>query len=152
MRPGATVHLRPAKCEDRGMSLPADITDERIAVLVDRFYAKIRRDPWLGPVFEAAVEDWPEHLALLTDFWSSVMLTSGRYKGRPMEKHMRLPIEPAMFDRWLELWGETVGEMFAPEAADEFRLKAHRIGESLKAGLFFDPAAIDPALRGRGRP
>jgi len=131
------------------MSLPADITHERIAVLVDRFYARVRRDPVLGPVFEAAVEDWPEHLATLTDFWSSVMLSSGRYHGRPMQKHMQLPIEPTMFDRWLALWGETVGELFAPEAADEFRLKAGRIGESLKAGLFFDPAAIDPALQRR---
>lgn len=134
------------------MTPAADITDERIAVLVDRFYARVRLDPVLGPVFEAAVENWPEHLSTLTDFWSSVMLTSGRYKGRPMEKHMRLPIEPAMFDRWLVLWGETVGELFVPEAADQFRAKAARIGESLKAGLFFDPAAIDPALRRRGRP
>lgn len=131
------------------MTVPAEITDERIALLVDRFYARVRRDPWIGPVFEAAVEDWPEHLALLTDFWSSVMLTSGRYHGRPMQKHMSLPIEPAMFDRWLELWGQTAGELFSPEAADLFRSKAARIGESLKAGLFFDPAAIDPALRRR---
>src|SRR5690606_25995200 len=71
MRPPAAFRPTAATCEDRPMTVPADITDERIALLVDRFYARVRRDPWIGPVFEAAVEDWPEHLALLTDFWSS---------------------------------------------------------------------------------
>ena len=130
------------------MALNDQITEDSIAALVDAFYARVRRDPELGPVFEAAVEDWPEHLATLTDFWSSVMLSSGRYHGRPMQVHARLSsLRPEMFERWLALWDQTVGERFTPEAAALFTAKAARIGQSLKYGLFFDPADIAPRAR-----
>lgn len=113
------------------------IDDAAIAVLVERFYGKARRDEALGPVFEAAVHDWPAHFARLTDFWSSVMLTTGRYKGNPFAAHLGKAIEPAHFDRWLVLWRETATEMFVPQIARAFSDKAERIGDSLKAGLFF---------------
>ena len=118
-----------------------DITELAIAALVERFYSKARRDPMIGPVFDAAVEDWETHLHTLRDFWSSVMLTTGRYKGNPMAAHVKHPIEPAFFDRWLALWRETAAELFAPPIADRFRDKAERIAESLKLALFFRPGA-----------
>jgi len=90
-----------------------DITEPAIAVLVDRFYAKVRQDTVIGPVFNQAVSDWDEHLRTLCAFWSSVMLTSGRYKGNPMAVHMRQPLEPAFFSHWLDLWRQTAGEIFA---------------------------------------
>jgi hemoglobin len=68
------------------------------------------------------------------------MLTSGRYKGNPVAAHMKHAISPAMFDRWLALWDETVSELFADEAAEELRFKARRIGDSLKLALFYRPA------------
>jgi hemoglobin len=113
------------------------IDEAAIAALVATFYGKVRRDPVLGPIFDAAVEDWDEHLETLNRFWSSVMLTTGRYKGNPFGAHRELPIEPAFFDRWLGLWRETAEELFEPEAAQAFRAKAERIAESLKLGLFF---------------
>jgi hemoglobin len=115
------------------------ITEDAIAILVDRFYARVRRDPLIGPVFIAAIADWDAHLATLRDFWSSVMLTSGRYKGNPMAAHLRHPIEPEFFDRWLALFGETADEVVGPEAARLFRAKAANIAESLKLALFFRP-------------
>ncbi|HML11056.1 MAG TPA: group III truncated hemoglobin [Stellaceae bacterium] len=118
------------------------ISEPAIATLVSRFYAKARKDPMIGPLFEQAVEDWDEHLAKLSDFWSSVMLTTGRYKGNPMAAHMRQPIEPEFFDRWLDLWRETTGEVFGAEAAAQFQFKAERIAESLKLALFYRPIAI----------
>lgn len=118
------------------------ITEPAIAALVDRFYGKARQDPVIGPVFNNAVHDWDEHLHKLYDFWSSVMLTTGRYKGNPMAAHMKHPIEPGFFDRWLTLWRETAGELFAPALAAQFRGKAERIAESLKLGLFYRPGAI----------
>ena len=84
-----------------------EITESAIADLVERFYAKARREPLTGPVFNTAVDDWDEHLHKLRDFWSSVMLTTGRYKGNPMAVHMKHPIEPAFFERWPALWRET---------------------------------------------
>lgn len=116
---------------------PVDEAD--IALLVDRFYAKVRRDPVIGPVFNEAVADWDEHLETLRRFWSSVMLTSGRYKGNPVAIHMRQPIRPEFFERWLALWGETAEEVVGETKAAQFRAKASRIAESLKLALFFRP-------------
>ena len=93
-------------------------------------------------MFDGAVEDWDAHVGKLYDFWSSVMLTTGRYKGNPMAVHMKLPLQPEFFARWLALWQETAGEVFAPEPAAAFRDKAGRIAESLKLGLFYRPGAL----------
>ena len=60
----------------------AGVDEAGLTALVDRFYAKVRSDVQLAPVFEGAVGDWPAHLEKLSAFWSSVMLTSGRYKGK----------------------------------------------------------------------
>lgn len=150
----ASCHLaNPVRRHDlHGTMTPySDITEPAIAALVDRFYAKARRDPLIGPVFNDAVEDWDEHLRKLCDFWSSVMLTTGRYKGNPMAAHMKLPIQPHFFERWLALWQETAGEVFAPEPAALFRHKAGRIAESLKLGLFYRPGAL-PVARSVGAP
>ena len=117
----------------------ATVTEPAIAALVTRFYSKARRDPTIGPLFEDAVDDWDTHLAKLCDFWSSVMLTSGRYKGNPMAAHVKHPIEPGFFDRWLELWRETSDEIFSPEVAEHFQLKATNIAASLKLALFYRP-------------
>lgn len=104
-----------------------------LPALLDRFYARVRVDEELGPVFNDAVEDWDRHLATLVDFWSSVMLTTGRYKGDPMRAHMRhghrIPSE--MFGRWLALWNQTTNEMVSPEVAASMQAKAARIARSL---------------------
>jgi hemoglobin len=115
------------------------MNEKQLAVLVDRFYAKVRQDEVLGPVFNGAIADWPEHLEKLSAFWSSVMLTTGRYKGQPMIAHMKhkSTIEPAMFDRWLDLWRETARETLSEPAAAAIITKAERIAESLQLGLFF---------------
>jgi len=115
------------------------VTEQQLAALVDRFYAKVRADAQLGPVFNAAVHDWPEHLEKLSAFWSSVMLTTGRYKGNPMAVHMKQKssIEPSMFGRWLELWRETAGELLDEPGAAAVVAKAERIAESLQLGMFF---------------
>src|SRR5207248_462503 len=119
-----------------------EISEAAIVALVERFYRKARRDPVIGPVFNNSVEDWDEHLKKLCDFWSSVMLTTGRYKGNPMAAHLKLPMEPEFFTRWLALWRETAGELFTADLAARFRQKAERIAESLKLALFYRPGAI----------
>jgi hemoglobin len=121
------------------MTLSPTIDEAVLPDLVDRFYARVRQDPEIGPVFNAAIEDWDVHLEKLAAFWSSVMLTSGRYKGNPFAAHVKHPLTPAMFERWLALWGQTVDEMFEPVVAAQFRAKAQRIAESLQFGMFFRP-------------
>ncbi|MDE2562013.1 MAG: group III truncated hemoglobin [Sphingomonadales bacterium] len=112
--------------------------------VIPAFYARVRADDRIGPLFNAAIADWPHHLDRLVAFWSSVMLTSGRYKGNPMAAHVkhRAAITPEMFDRWLELWAEVTGEMLPGPAAQAMQGKARTIAESLKLALFF---RLDPA-------
>jgi hemoglobin len=68
-------------------------------------------------------------------FWSSVALMTGQYHGRPMEKHLPLPVDARHFDRWLELFRETAQEVCPPAAAVHFIERAHRIAESLELGI-----------------
>src|SRR5690348_6925259 len=114
-------------------------TESQIEDLVTTFYARIRKHPTLSPIFERVIgDDWTPHLKLMCDFWSSVMLTTGRYKGRPIPAHVKIAgIEPRHFTEWLELFEATAREMFAPDLAGSFVDKARRIAESLKLGFAF---------------
>jgi hemoglobin len=117
------------------------LSEDAIHHLVDEFYARIRVDPDLGPVFARAIPgDWGPHLATMRNFWSSVMLTTGRYKGNPVAVHHRVDgIELDLFDRWLTLFEQTCGELFDDSLANVFHAKAARIAESLKLALFYRP-------------
>ena len=115
------------------------LTENDIVSVVDAFYAKVRVDPALGPVFARAIRDdaWPEHLSIIRDFWSTVMLKSGRYQRNPFSAHQRVAgISPELFDRWLSLWSATCRELLSDVAADAMTGKAVMIADSLKAGLF----------------
>ncbi len=94
-------------------------SDGQIADLVERFYAKARYDPLLGPIFSDAIgADWDSHLATMKAFWCTVMMGSRTYKGNPMTEHLRLPrLGPQHFDRWLELWRQTALEVCGAESA-----------------------------------
>ncbi len=114
-----------------------ELDESSLRELVDAFYARVRADAALGPIFNDAIHDWPEHLEKLAAFWSSVMLASGRYKGRPVPAHMkhRDRITPELFDRWLTLWAQTTNERMAPEVAHALQAKAARIAESLQIAM-----------------
>ena len=122
---------------------PPQIDEAALERLIPEFYARVRKDAEHGPVFNDAIGDWPHHLEKLVAFWSSVMLTSGRYKGNPMMMHLKhkARITPEMFDRWLTLWGETTSQLLSPEAAAALQQKAARIAESLQLGMYF---RLDP--------
>jgi hemoglobin len=117
------------------------VSEDSIRRLVDSFYVKVRRDPELAPIFLRAIPgDWQPHLNKMYDFWSSVMLTTGRYKGNPVIKHQVLPgMKISLFERWLALFNETCDELFEQAVGDAFRCKAARIAESLKLALFYRP-------------
>jgi hemoglobin len=130
-------------------------SEQAIARLIDAFYARVRVDPELGPVFAAAIADdaWPAHLARMRAFWSSVMRASGRYSGDPVGVHRAVSgLERALFARWLALFEATASDLFAPELAAAFVGKAHRIAESLQLALFHrldrPPEGLRPPARG----
>lgn len=114
------------------MSDPQLCSEEEIAELVNRFYARVRHDPQLGPLFNAHVQDWDAHLLKLTDFWSSALRGTRRFRGTPMPVHVALPgLTAELFRRWLQLFDATAAKL--PNAALRERASelAHRIAQSL---------------------
>lgn len=124
-RQAATDRIRAATGIDEAM----------IDRLVETFYARVRDDALIGPIFAERVEDWGSHLAQMKLFWSSVALSTGVYEGRPMPKHLPLPIDAGHFDRWLALFEEMTREVCPPAAAAHFMTRARRIAESLELGV-----------------
>jgi len=117
------------------------VSEDGIRRLVDAFYVKVRLDPELAPIFARAIPgDWGPHLTRMYAFWSSVMLTTGRYKGNPVIKHMVIPgIRPPLFERWLALFDEACRELFDDGISALFRARAARIAESLQFAVFHRP-------------
>ncbi len=120
----------------RAPGLAAGVSEDMIRELVHAFYGKVRRDPALGPIFNTAIEDWDAHLSKLCDFWSSILLMTGAYKGRPVPAHLALPdIRATHFARWLHLFRETAGDVCPEAAASLFIERAERIAESLQLAI-----------------
>ena len=116
----------------------AEPSVESLTALVHGFYADVRADPLLGPVFEAALQDrWEPHLARMVDFWSTVALGSKSFRGNVFSKHMALTgVTPAHFAAWVRLWGEHTTRLFAPDVALELQTAAHGIARNLFQGYF----------------
>lgn len=117
------------------------ITEDLIHDLVHAFYARIRSDEVLGPIFARVIgENWDPHLAKMCEFWSSVMRMTGRYKGNAMVAHMRLKsVRPEHFERWLRLFRQSAHEVCGPELAALFISRAENIARSLQLGMFYKP-------------
>ena len=119
------MNTRPASTPERG----ARPSEADIRRFVHAFYAEVRRDPELGPIFDANIGDaWDAHLDRMVDFWSTILLATGRYTGNPLAKHQAVPeIRSAHYDRWLALF-ETVltAELDEPIARDVIT-RAHRM-------------------------
>ncbi len=130
-------------------------TDESIQALLRAFYEKLRSDARLAPVFADALgNDWAAHIATMCDFWGSAMRVSRRYDGDMLAVHRRLEaLRPALFERWLELFDETVTDHCAPDFGAALRDRARKTARNLQLALFHQPhrpaAAGAQALSGR---
>ena len=138
-----------------GPGAAVGVTEEMIHDVVHGFYAKVRRDPALGAVFNRVIPDgeWPAHLTKMCDFWSSVLLMTGRFKGAPMAAHARIAgIRPTHFARWLHLFRQTVEAMCPPQAAMLFVAKSEMIAQSLQLGIAASRGEPPPTgEQGQGR-
>lgn len=125
----------------------ATITPEQISALVDEFYALVRHDQRLGPIFEARVQNrWPVHLDRMKTFWRSVLLKSGEYAGQPVAAHMTIKhLREDDFRLWLKLFEQTAAQVFHPEATPHVISAARRIGRSLWLSRFGGPFKRPPA-------
>ena len=112
------------------------VTEAMIEAVVRLFYSRVRQNPTLGPIFAGAIgDDWEPHLRIMFDFWSSMLLSSGRYGGRPMPKHMALRdlVKPEDFNIWLELFRASAMEAAGPEAARAVHRSRRTGGSELQA-------------------
>jgi len=122
------------------------IDEPMIERLVRTFYARIRSDELLGPIFESRNQDWEPHLQRMCAFWSSVVLSTGLYRGQPMRMHLPLPVDAAHFDRWLKVFEQTARDLFDEAIAQYFIEPARRIATSIEVGI----ASSHGVLLGRG--
>lgn len=113
-----------------------DIQRAEIARVVATFYARIRSDDLLGPIFSQHVENWPEHEEKIACFWANAILFERSYDGNPMAAHLRAGnVIPDHFEHWLALFDTVLQEQIAPPQAAQWSALAHRIGRGLSSGL-----------------
>src|SRR5690606_31336022 len=106
------------------------LTLEDIKTLVDRFYAKVRQDGILGPIFEQVIQDrWGEHMPKMYRFWQTVVLGEHSYYGNPFMPHAELPVDKLHFDRWIALFHGTLDELFIGEIAEEAKWRSLKMAE-----------------------
>lgn len=111
-------------------SLRHDINKrEDIQLMVDTFYEKVNNDPLLGPVFSHV--NWPHHLPIMYNFWSSMLFGDQSYQGNPLQRHLHLAIDKTHFERWLAIFVQNVDEHFVGNKAEELKMRAQSI-----AGIF----------------
>ncbi|WP_053332560.1 group III truncated hemoglobin [Candidatus Jidaibacter acanthamoebae] len=124
-------------CNNVGLSL--GITEPIIENLVHSFYIKVREDELIAPIFDNVIEgSWDEHLSRMCDFWSSIVLSTGRYKGQPLLKHINIPnLHKEHFLRWLSIFEENAYNTCSKEIADFFIDRARKIAQSLMLGIKF---------------
>jgi len=113
-----------------------DLKDRNdISILVNAFYAKIRKHELLGPIFNGHIppEKWPEHLSKLTDFWETNLFGIAKFKGSPSRKHVDVDmnlghtIEQVHFGSWLQLWFETIDELYEGQLATKAKESARKM-------------------------
>ncbi len=116
------------------------VNEDSIRALVHGFYDAVRKDDLIGPIFarEVAAERWPAHLEKMCAFWSSLLLKTRRYDGRPLRPHLLLPeISEAHFRRWLSLFGESARRAFSEEDALAVVALAAKIAHSFHLAVAF---------------
>lgn len=123
-----------------GKEPPPGLDEAGVRLVVDSFYDLVRRDALLAPVFDSKIagDQWPHHLGQMYDFWSALLLGTGRYEGRPMPKHLAIPqLADEHFIRWLDLFRQTVKDVCHPVTAAMFLDRAERIAQSFRLAIAF---------------
>ena len=113
---------------------------ERAAVrhFVEVFYAAVREDAVLGPVFARIIADadWEHHFEVMTDFWSAVAFDGPSFRGNPMIKHAMIrDIKAEHFKRWLEIFEPVARACWSTEIADLLIFRAHQLAPALLRGV-----------------
>ncbi|KJD34283.1 globin [Tamlana nanhaiensis] len=112
-----------------------------VHLLVSSFYKKIRKDAVLKPFFEG-IKNWDEHLDNLTTFWESSLFLKTKYYGNPLKTHLKVDAEhnnlttQEHFGLWLNLWIETVNDLFEGQYAEIAKNRARKMSTFLYLKIF----------------
>ena len=119
-----------------------------IKLLVNAFYAKVQDDDLIGPIFnQKMLGRWPEHLEKMYRFWQTILLEEHTYSGSPFPPHKQLPVEKEHFNRWMEIFTETVDSLFTGKNADEAKLRGKMMAEMFNHKIeYFRHEAKHPLL------
>lgn len=130
-------HALAARARKRAEAAGIGIDADYVAAFVEHFYARIRGDAVLGPIFAARIADWEPHLTRMKAFWRGVLLNSGEYSGNPMRLHAAIPgLDAAHFARWLDLFYATLDALEDDERATRtVAQRARMIADSLLTGI-----------------
>ncbi len=95
-----------------------------IKIFVDEFYLKVQQDDLIGPIFNNVISNWTPHLEKMYSFWNAALFGIPGFKGNPFSKHAPLPIAEAHFERWLQLFSETIDASFEGKIATDAKNRA----------------------------
>lgn len=120
-----------------------DIRDrEDVFLLVSSFYTKVRANQKIGHFFNETITNWPEHLEKLTDFWETNLFMVSKFKGNLMKAHKEVDsefnnsIQQEHFGEWLNMWHQTIDELFEGERANIARNKARNMAHNLFMNIY----------------
>lgn len=120
-----------------------DIKDRKdVKSLVEAFYAKVRKNDEIGHFFNETISDWESHLEKLTDFWESNLFFKSTFKGNPKAAHIQVDkafdetISNYHFGIWMNLWFETIDELFKGELANRAKTNARKMSVHLFLGIY----------------
>jgi hemoglobin len=126
------MNIAPAQPRTRDITTANDI-----GVVVRRFYRAVIADPLLGPLFERYGVDWPHHIPKLERYWEHVLLDRPGAPVNTIAAHgpvqRSTPFDREHIDRWLELWEETIDDVYVGSVADRAKARAHQVGRALQA-------------------
>ncbi|GGH28957.1 group III truncated hemoglobin [Sphingobacterium alkalisoli] len=109
-----------------------------IKMLVDTFYTNIRNDDMLGIIFKQNIQDrWPQHLDKMYRFWQTILLEEYTYDGRPFPPHAHLPIGEVHFNRWLDLFNNTIDGLFSGTKTEEAKWRAKKMATMFQHKLAY---------------
>lgn len=150
----ANAHAAAARAKKREEAIAIGIDENYISAFVDTFYARIRTDELLGPIFDQRIRDWPAHLDRMKGFWRSVLHNSGEFAGNPMLKHKLIPgLDSTHFGHWLELFYATLRKLEShPEATQLVGSRARMIADSLLTGIEMERKGLGGARAGKELP
>jgi hemoglobin len=131
------AHAAAARARKRAEAEAMGIDEAFVSRFVEAFYARIREDAMLGPIFASRIDDWDWHLDRMKRFWRSILHNSGEFSGNPMARHIAIPdLGAEQFAHWLELFYATLRELERdPEATRLVGTRARMIADSLLTGI-----------------